>query len=363
MPKNKIWRRNGTAALALKRLAGPVFSLAGPVFSLAGPVLALALLWPAGASLQADDTRVTRYLPPLIDEEYKEEPEPRKPADPHAMPVPGGPPVLRDQWDEQGRLRGEWYIVLNAEQEVVRHGLYRLYHPNGRTSVAGKYKMGREAGVWRWYNEAGTMLREVYHRGDYEEVTGGLSEDQETVVRSPGGIKLAQGVFKNGKAQGWWRYFYPSGTIKAEGRFLMDTPDGRWSFYFHNGQIQRQEDYRMGILDGRYVKGYDNGHEKVRGTMDNGLRAGEWRTWYLDGQLETVGNYRDDRQEGEWRYYSRQGKLIRREYYVAGRLERELPLPPDEPKHLRVVPNPEGQPSRPVITDEAGNPIREQMEY
>jgi len=305
---------------------------------------------------------VTRFIDPWVEEAPA--PKTPPPADPHAMPTLGGPPVRREEYDTEHRLRSVWYVILDDNRTQLRHGGFTRYRASGRVEMTGSYRRGVPVGLWRWYDEDGILLREVIQRGDYEEVTQGRELPQpETVIRAPNGQILAEGLYKQGQPHGRWVFYHTNGGLRAEGFYLVGVPEGRWSLYHPNGQLLRGENYRLGVRHGDYREGFENGQEKIRGTYDQGQPVGEWRTWFHDGQLESVGLYADGRREGEWRFQDSKGVLRRREYYVGGKMERELPLAQARAAADPVIPPDAPLPAQPRLFDDQGQPIQGQANY
>src|SRR4030065_1527811 len=43
-------------------------------------------------------------------------------------------------------------------------------------------------------------------------------------------------IDQSGKKQGWWKKFYPDGTIMYKGFFVNNSPRGTFERYFENGK-------------------------------------------------------------------------------------------------------------------------------
>ncbi|MBK9974444.1 MAG: hypothetical protein IPP14_06695 [Planctomycetes bacterium] len=64
-----------------------------------------------------------------------------------------------------GQLSSEW-TVLAVGGANTRHGLYRAFHINGKTSEEGIYRQGKKDGTWRYYDDSGTLaLQRVFKDG------------------------------------------------------------------------------------------------------------------------------------------------------------------------------------------------------
>lgn len=290
--------------------------------------------------------------------------EKRTPAEEEAAPDPTLPEGARRESRRNnypdGAARTVWGVVIDAEGKTFRHGRFTRYHANGRTAVQGLYRMNHAVGVWTWFDENGQLLRRVRQMGDYEDVLAGKGwENPHTVYRSVEGRKVAEGIIKQGRPHGEWRYYYKFGGLRALGSFVGGTHDGRWVFYFANGQVERREEYHIGVLHGHYMRGYRNGQESVEGRMEQGLRVGPWRHWFENGQLEAAGDYVEDQRHGRWRFYDEWGNLVRDLRYSHGQVAEEIALPQPKTREL-VVPRPEAMPFRPRLFGQDGGEIRYQ---
>ncbi len=50
--------------------------------------------------------------------------------------------------------------------ERIKHGSYFKYFPSGKLMVAGKYHNGQPDGEWKYYDEAGRIVKkEIYRNG------------------------------------------------------------------------------------------------------------------------------------------------------------------------------------------------------
>lgn len=277
-----------------------------------------------------------------------------------------GPPPLtypRTEWRttqyDNGTLQTEWQVYLkSAQDEPVRNGIFRRYHPNGRPALLGYYRGNEPAGVWSWLDERGNLLRQTRQRTDYDdEIKGEEARSPLSIYRTPAGQPLAEGQMKADAPHGHWLFYYPEGTPKAEGSFLTGAADGQWNYYHPDGQIERQMRFTLGVPNGPYRSGYPNGQERERGQYDQGVRTGLWRAWYPDGQLREEGEYAQDRRVGEWRTWDAQGRLVRHTRYQDGAVAAELPLPQPAPVKVPVIPEDARLPFQPRLYDENGDRI------
>jgi hypothetical protein len=75
------------------------------------------------------------------------------------------------------------------------------------------------------------------------------------------------GVFRAGKKDGLWIWWYPNGQKLAEGHFVEGLQSGRWAYWHVNGQ------------------------KKIQGDFIAGAQSGIWYTWDQDGVVELVEEF------------------------------------------------------------------------
>jgi antitoxin component YwqK of YwqJK toxin-antitoxin module len=63
------------------------------------------------------------------------------------------------QWT-QWHSNGEKWIEENYT-EGLRHGTFTVYYPSGKRNYSGSYNYGAAAGTWKFWDEKGSILKEV----------------------------------------------------------------------------------------------------------------------------------------------------------------------------------------------------------
>ena len=72
-------------------------------------------------------------------------------------------------------------------------------------------------------------------------------------------VVSSQGYMKNGKPEGYWKTFYPNGTLKSEGNRLSHELDSLWIFYAEDGIISQSITYKEGKKNGGKKSYYPDG--------------------------------------------------------------------------------------------------------
>ncbi len=177
-------------------------------------------------------------------------------------------------------------------------------------------------------------------------------------------------VDQSGKKQGWWKRYYPDGTIMYTGFFVNDSPRGTFRRYFENGKrkavMQFSDDskssyaklfYMNGELaaEGKYIgtlkdstwnyysyythtlslvenwlagqkngitkKYYDNGIVAETSEWEGNVKTGRWFQFFEDGSLRLSSSYDKDRINGPYLVYTAPGMLAIDGKYINGNMD------------------------------------------
>ena len=93
-------------------------------------------------------------------------------------------------------------------------------------------------------------------------VSTGFVSGQElefTEFKYENGVVSSSGYMKDGKPEGYWKTFYPTGVLKSEGNRVNHELDSIWKFYSEGGIINQSITYRSGKKDGVKKSFYEDG--------------------------------------------------------------------------------------------------------
>ena len=216
-----------------------------------------------------------------------------------------------------------------------KQGMWKLFYDDGSTKEDGSWKDDKKNGVFRWYTQEGVLnrmeiwkndelvpdeavnvkldiKRDYYNNGrpkssvnlingvkegvyrDYDNlgtITGSKLYDKDRVI-AEGGI-----VDANGQQQGEWKYFYSDGKVKSKGFFKDGKRDGQWTFYYLNQKVQQTGSYK-----------------------DN-QPIGNWKWYYANEQILREENYKNGKEDGASAEYDEGGNEIAKGNYAGGKKE------------------------------------------
>lgn len=117
----------------------------------------------------------------------------------------------------------------------------------------------------------------------------------------PPKAKVEEGLYKNDRREGEWKFYYPDGKIKLIGNYENNRPWGAYKKFYDNGQLKEE---------GEFIK------SQMRDTL---------RRYYKTGVLEYVAFFDSlGREDGIVKYYHRNGSLELVYTAERGRIASEL---------------------------------------
>jgi len=203
-------------------------------------------------------------------------------------------------YDEEGNFKYvEKYdndnLVVDAT-ETRQMDIRTVYHPNGKPAITATYYKGVPDGIRREFDENGIVIKGyVFTNGivKYE----GITDEQ-------------------GKRQGLWKEYYPTGELKSQGHYINSNQEGDWKFYFVNQRTEVEGRYKNGKKEGAWYWYYPNGAMLQEENWNNGKLDGEFLEYNEIGEIIVKGEYLEGTEEGEWFYI--QGNAFEKGTYYDG---------------------------------------------
>jgi len=209
-------------------------------------------------------------------------------------------------YDEEGNFKYvEKYdndnIVLDAP-ETRQMDVKTVYHPNGKPSITATYYKGVPDGIRREFDESGKVIKGyVFTKGilKYEGITDEEGKRQGLWKEYyPTGELKSQGHYSNSNQEGEWKFYFENQKVEVEGRYKNGKKEGAWYWYYPNSALLQEENWSQGKLDGEFVEYNENGEITVKGEYIEGTEEGEW--FYTQGNAIEKGVYYDGMRTGLW---------------------------------------------------------------
>jgi antitoxin component YwqK of YwqJK toxin-antitoxin module len=210
-------------------------------------------------------------------------------------------------YDTKKEIVKERFLVLKKNPAIL-DSLYTSYYQNGKIKSTGVFKNNKANNYWKYYYESGAIKME--------------------------------GPFRDNDHNGYWKYYYENGLLNMEGEIYKEIKEGVWKYYFENGNLKNSGSYRRnkktGIWKyfnedgtikaqaiyendkGKYSEIYSNGNVKSEGEIVNGKSDGLWKYYYEDGKIKAEGLEKEGQKEGPWKYYHPNGTIASEGAYMKG---------------------------------------------
>ncbi len=178
-----------------------------------------------------------------------------------------------------------------------RTGVWKKYYPNKRIRYVGKFKEGKEVGIFKFYDittsEYPVILKTFFETNDSVFV-------QFFTLK---GKLQSEGILDGKKRTGAWQYYFPNGELMSEENYKDGKLEGELLNYYPAGNVTEFTEYKNGLKHGisRKYSSKDVLIEEVE--FKNGKPNGLAKYFELNGNLKETGIYKDGKRVGKWEFY------------------------------------------------------------
>lgn len=116
-------------------------------------------------------------------------------------------------------------------------------------------------------------------------------------------------AFKDGKGEGPYRLYYPTGQVKERGSYKAGTPHGRYEWYNFNGQLMQEGSFLRGVKTGPYKTYHENGQLEFKVSYKNGKESGVSYKYFNNGVLGRKASWKNGVEFGDLEIYWPNGNL------------------------------------------------------
>lgn len=114
------------------------------------------------------------------------------------------------------------------------------------------------------------------------------------------GLPREQQVWVDGKLDGPYRAWLPSGLLREAGQHVAGQREGRWIRYDKSGNPSTESFYRADMLDGPFRAWFPSGQLRESSTWKKGQLSGVERHWNGAGKLLRESGWLDGKKHGPW---------------------------------------------------------------
>ncbi len=228
------------------------------------------------------------------------------------------PPAASQRVDEQNDT------INRYNEHGERNGFWRVLFRNENPRYEGTFVDGKPTGKFIYYFPEGGIRAELIHKEDDDEL------EYEKLVQATfyhRGRKdkniMAEGQFVDRKKQGLWRFFNERGTLVMKNYYHEDKNHGVRKTFFDCGALMETVTFHNDIKEGSWKQYYENGNLRLSAYYNNDMLNGEYEVFYDNGRRRIKGYYQDNLPDKTWTYLARSGKIERRVVYDKGEMVEE----------------------------------------
>lgn len=139
-------------------------------------------------------------------------------------------------------------------------------------------------------------------------------KDGYQVFKYPNGSISSEGMFKNGKPEGFWKTYYVTGIKRSEGKYTNFKLDSIWIFYDQAGDTVEKISYLFDKKNGyyfKYKKDISAGlYSWSKELYAGGRKEGTGYFYFPDGKIQQTISYNAGKREGLSKEYDKDGNVI-----------------------------------------------------
>lgn len=206
-------------------------------------------------------------------------------------------------------------IIVNAQTQTdasgKKQGYWKKKDDNTKKLVyEGLFKDDKPQGVFKYYYPYDSIKAIMIFKQD--------GKFAYSTMFHPTGKKMATGKYIGEDKDSVWTYFDENGVLISRETYAMGKKNGMEYVYFPNGIVSEERKYKMGKMDGPYKLYYDKTLIKSEGTYINGLLDGKNAFYFPNKISAAIGYYKNGAKNGPWIYRDKNGKITEKELYKLG---------------------------------------------
>ncbi len=203
----------------------------------------------------------------------------------------------------------------NAQTQTDANGKKQGYwkkkdEKTNKLIYEGLFKDDKPQGIFKYYYPHDTIKAIMNFKQD-----GKIAY---STMFHPTGKKMAYGKYIGEDKDSVWTYFDEKAVLISRETYSKGKKDGMEYVYFPDGVVSEERKYKAGKMDGPFKLYYDKNLVKSEGVYVNGQLDGKNAFYFPNGVTAAVGYYKNGYKTGPWIYRDKTGKVKEKELYKPG---------------------------------------------
>lgn len=177
----------------------------------------------------------------------------------------------------------------------------------------GLFKDDKPQGVFKYYgaNDSVKAIMNFKQDGKFA---------YSTMFHLTTGKKMAEGKYVGEAKDSVWVYYDEKGILISRETFDKGKKHGKVFVYFPDGIVSEEHNYKLDVQDGVFKQYYDKTRIKGEGKYEAGQLEGKNSYYFPNGVAAATGYYKKGQKVGPWIYKNKEGKVTEKELYKNGKL-------------------------------------------
>lgn len=183
----------------------------------------------------------------------------------------------------------------------------------GKLIYEGMFKDDKPQGVFKYYYPFDSVKAIIDFKQDGKFAYAKLFH--------PTGKIMARGKYTGESIKdSVWLFYDEMGVLMSKEKYVNGKKEGKAFVYYANGKIAEEKNYKMDLQHGAVKQYYDGTKVKSEATFVNGLQEGKSVFYYPNGVAAASGFFKNGFKNGAWIYKEQDGKISEKELYENGKL-------------------------------------------
>jgi antitoxin component YwqK of YwqJK toxin-antitoxin module len=205
-------------------------------------------------------------------------------------------------------------VVFSQAQTVDAQGKKQGYwkkidEKSNKLIYEGMFKDDKPVGVFKYYYPFDTVKAIIDFKAD--------GRTSYAKLFHPNGKLMAKGKYIGESIKdSVWLYYDETGTLLSKDSYALGKKNGTCYVYLPDGKVSEERNYKADLQHGPFKQYFDGKKIKGEGTYVNGKMEGKNAYYYPNGVPAALGYYKNGNKTGPWIYKNMEGKITEKELYL-----------------------------------------------
>ena len=177
----------------------------------------------------------------------------------------------------------------------------------------GMFKDDKPQGIFKYYYPFDTVKAIIDFKQDGKFAYAKLYH--------PTGKLMAKGKYVGESIKdSLWTYYDDLGVLMSNEMYIKGKKEGKALVFFPNGKLAEEKNFKGDKQHGVFKQYYDGVKVKAEGNFIDGKQEGKASFYYPNGVSAATGFYKNGLRSGPWIYKDKDGKINNKELYEYGQI-------------------------------------------